>query len=227
MLRRRVADPGAVEVLSRADLVEAELRPAILNGILAPGTRLLPNEIATQLGFRVSPTPLREALMRLAETGLVEIEPNRGASVARLTAAELGELYELRMMLEPWALERSVRAGDAAWKAELSAKFSALRSIGQAQGYAELDGAHRALHTAMLSRCDSQWLLSLVLTLADNSSRYRASAGRLLERRSGSRSAKIHKPMVDACLAGDPEMAATLCREHIAAMQESAKMALS
>jgi DNA-binding GntR family transcriptional regulator len=213
--------------MSRTDVVEAQLRSAILNGVLAPGTRLIPAEIATRLGFRVSPTPLREALLRLAESGMVELPPNRGASVARLSVEELDELYELRMQLEPRALERSVLAGDAAWREELSASLKALRQVDEDQEYAVLDNAHRNLHSAMLARCDSEWLLKLVLTLADNSGRYRTSAGRVIGRRSGAGSARVHKPLVDACLAGDAELAAERCREHISNLHKAARKAIA
>jgi GntR family transcriptional regulator, carbon starvation induced regulator len=211
------------DLLSRADLAERELRQAILTGVLGPGTRLQPGDIATQLQLRLSPTPLREALLRLRERGLVDISPNRGARVAELSAAELGELYELRLMLEPMAVERSVRAGDGLWQAEVRQRVRDLQHVGQHEPYAVLDDAHRALHNALMSRCGSAWLLNIVDVLADNSSRYRAAAGRALGRRSGAGSARHHQPLVAACLAGDAALAATLSREHIAEMLDAAR----
>jgi GntR family carbon starvation induced transcriptional regulator len=173
-----------------------------------------------RLHLRLSPTPLREALLRLHERGLVEILPNRGARVAGLSAAELDELHELRVLLEPWAVERSVRAGGEGWQAEVQRKLHELRQVRKEAPYAVLDDAHRALHSALMSRCGSQWLLAIVELLADNSSRYRATAGRVLGPRSGAGSARHHQALVDACLSGDADSAAALSKEHVSEMHQ-------
>lgn len=94
-LRSRTAHEYAREVLRRA----------ILDGRLAAGTRLVQGQLAAELG--VSTTPLREALRDLASEGLIVMEPQRGAVVRSLSVAEVTEIYELRMVLEPLALRRS------------------------------------------------------------------------------------------------------------------------
>ena len=67
------------------DTVIEHLRGFITEGVLAPGTKLNERELCETLG--ISRTPLREALKVLAVEGLIEINPNRGASVARMSAA--------------------------------------------------------------------------------------------------------------------------------------------
>ena len=76
---------------------------AILNGQLAGGTRLVQSELAKQLD--VSTTPVREALRDLASEGLILIDPHRGGVVNELGEAEVNEVYQIRLRLEPYALE--------------------------------------------------------------------------------------------------------------------------
>jgi DNA-binding GntR family transcriptional regulator len=86
------------------EYVRAELRSAILDGELPGGTRLLQSEIGERLG--VSTTPVREALRDLVTEGLVFFDAHRGAVVRTLQLAEVREIYELRMTLEPLLVQR-------------------------------------------------------------------------------------------------------------------------
>jgi DNA-binding GntR family transcriptional regulator len=88
----------ALQRISTVDAVAASLRTRILDGELHAGERLRELELVADYG--VARHSLRAALRALAAEGLVTIEPNRGASVARLTAADLGALFELRTALE-------------------------------------------------------------------------------------------------------------------------------
>ncbi|VXC95744.1 Transcriptional regulator, GntR family [Burkholderia sp. 8Y] len=81
------------------------LRAEILNGVYAPNTRLRQEEIAKRLS--VSTTPVREAFRDLRAEGLVSIDPNKGVVTRPLTAADVSEIYELRMVLEPMLAERA------------------------------------------------------------------------------------------------------------------------
>ncbi|MFJ9370006.1 GntR family transcriptional regulator [Nocardia sp. NPDC101769] len=83
---------------SRASYVQEVMRSEILSGAMAPGTPILQDAIAERLG--VSITPVREALRNLESVGLVVYEPNFGAKVAELSAAEIEELYLLRGTVE-------------------------------------------------------------------------------------------------------------------------------
>jgi DNA-binding GntR family transcriptional regulator len=81
------------------------LRAEILNGTYAPNTRLRQDEIARRLS--VSTTPVREAFRDLRAEGLVSIDPNKGVVTRALTAADVSEIYELRMVLEPMLASRA------------------------------------------------------------------------------------------------------------------------
>lgn len=94
----------AREVLPNS--VTTILRQAILKGDLKPEERLVQADIADQLG--VSRMPVREALKTLEMEGLVSLEPHKGAVVNSLTMEDINEIYELRTILEPFTLEKSM-----------------------------------------------------------------------------------------------------------------------
>ena len=78
------------------------LRDAILDGRLAQGERI--NEVQVSRTLGISRGPLREALRRLEEEGLVRSTPNRGASVVRVSARDALDLLNVRRLLEPYAV---------------------------------------------------------------------------------------------------------------------------
>ena len=88
------------------DLIAESLREEILRGALAPGQALRQEELADRFG--VSRLPVRDALLRLEAQGLVHVFPNRGAFVISLSADEVTEIYEMRLLLEGDILERAV-----------------------------------------------------------------------------------------------------------------------
>ena len=198
---------------SRTDWVTERLRDAILRGELHPGDRLLISHLRER--WAISQTPLREAVQRLAAEGWVVQTSQRGARVASVSIAEMHELYELRLLLEPMALERALahvtdqelRAADAA--------FDELR-VALAKDpidFAEEELIHRRFHAELRSACDSQWLLRLVDTLTDHCARYRTLSWVL---RGGSRAVlDEHADLLDAFRRRDVPTAVRLCRKHI------------
>lgn len=91
---------------SIGDMVYEVLREALLSGAFAPGEHLRQEALATAIG--VSRLPVRSALIKLDTEGLVTFNPRRGAVVKTLTHAQVREIYELRNLLEPYALRKSM-----------------------------------------------------------------------------------------------------------------------
>ena len=85
------------------DTVVEHLREFIVEGVLAPGTKLNERELCETLG--ISRTPLREALKVLAAEGLIDISQNRGATVSKMTDAEIWETFEVMSGLEAFSGE--------------------------------------------------------------------------------------------------------------------------
>jgi DNA-binding GntR family transcriptional regulator len=88
------------------EMTETFIRQAILRGVFRPGERVPQDEIAAALG--VSRMPVRASLRPLEAEGLLDIRPHRGAVVAALRREEITELYEMRVLLEGYLLERAI-----------------------------------------------------------------------------------------------------------------------
>src|SRR3954451_18280911 len=94
-------DLPMVNVRTKAEAAYQELAARILDGSMQPGSTVRQETLAAALG--VSITPLREALRRLESNGLVILEAHRTLTVAPLSAAEVRELYAVRLQLDPFA----------------------------------------------------------------------------------------------------------------------------
>ena len=102
--------PVAEAAESAAASIEKDLRRAIVELDMLPGTRLSEQDIATRLG--VSRQPVREAMIRLANSRLIEIRPHRGTVVARISAREMTEALFVRQSVEISVVERAAQNFD-------------------------------------------------------------------------------------------------------------------
>src|SRR5215470_5832520 len=102
---------------SLADEIVDRLREAIYNGQLAPNEHLREEMLASFLGL--SRGPIREALAQLEREGLVIRQPNRWATVARLSLQDLEEVYSLRLALEELAVKEAIRMANTAYFDEM------------------------------------------------------------------------------------------------------------
>ncbi|SOZ18129.1 putative Transcriptional regulator, GntR family [Cupriavidus taiwanensis] len=106
------------------DTVVEHLRQFIVEGVFAPGTKLNERELCETLG--ISRTPLREALKVLAAEGLIDLLPNRGASISRMSEAEVRESFELMSGLEAFSGELACERITAAELAQIKALHYAM-----------------------------------------------------------------------------------------------------
>jgi DNA-binding GntR family transcriptional regulator len=156
---------------TRADWAEQRLRTAILTGELRPGERILTEQLAAD--WQLSPTPLREAIRSLAQNGLVELSPQRGAAVAGLSPEEVANIYELRLLLEPRALRGSLRRRSWSWRADVETAWEELRGAWGDAPHAPpgIEPAHTRFHEALSGACGNAELLRLTRRLAAQSMR--------------------------------------------------------
>ena len=119
------------ETATLAEQVYRALLGAILERRLRPGARLTLDDLAAQL--KVSRTPVRDAVARLAAEGLVQTAGRRGFCVPVLSAEELSELYDLRLMCELFAVEQGIGNLTPALLAEMTALAESCLEIVRAE----------------------------------------------------------------------------------------------
>jgi DNA-binding GntR family transcriptional regulator len=151
---------------SVVDELAGVLRVQILDGALAPGARLREVELAS--GYDVSRHTLRAALRQLAAEGLVRIEPQRGASVARLEVDALVDLFAFRTALEIEAAHRALQFGDGKLPETVHRALDRLvTASAKARPSAQALGeAHAALHGSLVAASQSPRIVAAYATLA-------------------------------------------------------------
>ena len=192
-----------------AGLVAERLRGEIVAGDLPSGSRLRQVEIARRFG--VSTTPVREALAALQREGLVRLHPQRGAVVFVPTVADLREHYEIRGALEALAAARAAERFQPDWAEPLELLLDEMAGGPPAGRYLELN---QRFHTGVYERSGRSRLVDMIAALRDASSAYlniyRAAADFPVERLDAE-----HREILAACVARDPERAATAARTHL------------
>ncbi|MBF6593068.1 MAG: GntR family transcriptional regulator [Thermaceae bacterium] len=196
---------------NRTKEVYETLKEAILTQQLPPTTPLIESQLAQALGL--SKTPVREALLHLANEGLVNLEPIKGASVHSLSLSEIRDIFEMRLHLEPLAL---IQSAPLLSEAELGALEQLLVEAESAlvkPDFARLSllnlQFHRGLYSAASNRLLVGWLDSLgerrrLLSL-QGWQRHNRSLAEWQE----------HRAILRAVQKGQTEVAALRLREHI------------
>ncbi len=190
------------------EFVEAALREAILSGAVPGGTPLRQEELATAFG--VSRMPVREALRQLEARALVEFHPHRGAVVADISPTDAADISAIRAALEPAALRASVphlTAGDLDLAADLLAEMDAETDPGR------MGELNRRFHMTLYARCGLPRLLALVeqhLAAGDRYLRFQFEALAY-----GAPSQREHGALLEACRAGDADLACRVLAEHV------------
>ncbi|GAA0940332.1 GntR family transcriptional regulator [Virgisporangium aurantiacum] len=194
-----------------ADLQYARLRAEILDGTFPPGATLLETVLSERYG--VSRTPMREALTRLAQDGLL-VRSTRGFQVRRYSPEDILEIYEARIALETTgaALAASrrtdfdlVRLTHLVDERRAATDRSTFGKLNNRWHEALRAAAHNATITDLLERLDS------LLTLYPHRTPFPPSADR---------SAEEHAEILDAIRARDADGAQALMRDHLKHMRD-------
>jgi DNA-binding GntR family transcriptional regulator len=195
-----------------SDLVVDAIRSAILAGRLAPGQTLVERRLAEQLG--VSKTPVREALIALSAAGLVTVTPNRGTVVRTLAAEDVRQAYEVRALLEPWAVARTVRRAAPDTASAARAALAEARTHLSAADHLPLSLANRRFHRVLYAGCGN----ALVVSQLDGLQELTAlgAVALIWAREPTWRTEHAdHQEILDAVTAGAAGRAERLVRQHI------------
>ena len=195
-----------------------QIRRRILANELPPGTQLLEQQLADNLGM--SRTPVREAVMRLAREGLVEVRPRHGIRVLPVSASDMREIYEILTALEAAAAEACASRGLN--DEEMARLTDAVEAMDVALAADDLDAwaaADEVFHRALTELGGNRRLQAFVNTTWDQAHRARMVTLRLRPKPVGSNDA--HRAVVAAIAARDPDTARRLHRLH---RQESGRL---
>ena len=136
--------------IRRSEQLGGQIEERIVTGIYPPGTRLDEQELAASFG--VSRTPVREALIQLASTGLIDIRPRRGAIVPEMQAERLLEMFEMMAELEAMCgrlATRRIRPDELTKLEDAHQACSAARDAGDPDTYYQLNEVfHHCIYEA-------------------------------------------------------------------------------
>ena len=211
------ADPAGGSAAARA---YAHVKQRLLDGRFAGGALLSENELAQRLGL--SRTPVRQAFVALEAEGLLELYPKRGALVVPISAAEIEDVFEARMLIEEHCARRAAAAAGAELARDLEQAI-----VEQQHAAARLDSAgfargDREFHQAIVAAARNAIMLRWCDALRDRQQRI-AAASLAGSPSFAERFIAEHRDIAAALQRGDGDAAATLTTAHLHSARELAR----
>jgi GntR family transcriptional regulator, carbon starvation induced regulator len=207
---------------TQASALVERVRTEIVAGALAPGSKLKLPDLSKR--YQSGINPLREALARLSATGLVLLEDQKGFRVSPVSREDLLDLTHVRTEIECLALRQAIAHGDVEWEARVIAAHHRLSRVkltvpGNPRKLSDAwESIHQDFHLALISGCNSRWLIRFHNVLAEQSARYRRLSFRFAD---GKRDiAGEHAKLVDAVLARNADRACELIGAHFSRTTE-------
>ena len=192
--------------------ITSALEREIATGALAPGVRL--DEVGLAERFGTSRTPIREALSRLASSGFVVHRANKGAIVAKLSLAELMEMFELMAELEAMCGRLAAHRASDAELTQLKANHDACRTLAQSGAAEAYYNANVMLHETIYAATHNTYLAGETIKLRNKLAPYRRL--QLRRRNRPAESFGEHEAVVLAICEGRADDASQLLRAHVA-----------
>lgn len=193
---------------SASSIVFDVLRKAIIEGELVEGAPLRQDEIANM--FSTSRIPVREAISRLEELGLVKTQRYKGAVVAGLSADEAAEVFDLRALLEPEILRDAMTRMPKGGLQEAREQCQAFSNSPKPMDWGDLN---RDFHKTLYSASNLKYFKEVAENAMDRVERY--IRAQLLMSDGMARADREHLAILEACEDGDGDRASLLLRDHI------------
>lgn len=187
-----------------------ELREAILTGRLAPGSPVLQELVAGELGL--SRVPVREALKMLEGEGLVTYEAHRGYVVTKLTPLEVKEVYRIRELLEDEAVSKAAKNLDRSDIEKMVALNEKLAKAYQSGDLLDILTTNRQFHDVIFAKGGTQKLQKLINVMWDSIESYRSSY--FINTENHAELLEEHNKIIQAAAAGDTKDLLRLTRLH-------------
>jgi DNA-binding GntR family transcriptional regulator len=209
------ATADTLRTTSRSEFVFASLRDAIWDGRFAPGERIPEEEIARSLG--VSRTPVREALRRLQERGMLTVGAGRSLVVAELSKQQVLELYAMREILEGSAARFAARHAN---EAEIDMLHGLLGELDKHRDDPRLlVSLNRRFHRAVCDAAHNRYLIATLDGMHDALALLNSNTFRVPNRRSETDAE--HRRIVRAIERRDPDEAEKAARDHVRQAQRT------
>lgn len=189
------------------------LRQAIQTGALGPGAQLVERELAAQLG--ISRVPIREAIQRLADEGLVKRTANRGAAVYLPSADEIEEITSMRIVLEQFVVERVMERWQPPSEASLNAIVRAMQSGVNDKDRPRLVALDSEFHITTWRMAEHTVLMELVSSLRQRVARLLNETIGLMPDDALDGIVTSHQTLIAAFAAGETGAAQEAMRQHI------------
>ena len=206
--------PSSLARIPRSSLREEAkqaIRACVITGEIAPGHIYSAPTLAESLG--VSATPVREALLDLANEGLVEAVRNRGFRVVELDECDLDEIFEMRVLVEVPSVGNAVGKHSPEQLKGLHSIAAEIERAAERGDLARFLTADQEFHSGLIAPLNNRRLSELVIRLRDQQRltglRELAESSTLLA------TAREHYAILDAVIAGDRTAAESLMRSHL------------
>lgn len=193
------------------EAVAASLRNRILAGEFKDGEQLRQEAIAS--AYEVSRMPVREALRQLEAEGLVRLQTHKGAIVTTLSPKEVGELFDLRVMLEVDLLQQAIPRMKERDFVASEAALARLEVAYHKREVAGWGGLNWQFHQSLYAPADRPQTMAIALNINNQTNRYVRL--QLLLTGAFERAEREHREMLKLCRAGHQTQAASLLRKHI------------
>ena len=197
--------------MRRAEALRDEIEQDIVTGRYRPGERLDEQSLADRFG--VSRTPIREALMQLASSGMVELHARRGAFVISLSLKEILERFETMAALEGMCGALAARRITDEQRATLLAAHEECLNVAKSGASDPYYYANERFHQAIYDACHNSYLAEQARQLHNRLKPYRRL--QLRARQRIVHSLAEHQKIVDAIMAGDSAKAEQRLRDHV------------
>ncbi len=211
-------EPVRAKPISHATEICQQIEADILAGRLSPGDRLDERSLAERFG--VSRTPVREALQRLAASGIVVLQARQGAAVAQLSIPNLLDAFIVIAELEALAAALAARRVQAAEREELEAAHADCAAAAEARDQEAFNAANDRFHAAIIAASQNTTLQEQIRQVQLMTAPYRRRStfqpGRM------ETSVIEHQGVLDAILSSDADRASAAMRQHVNLLAQDA-----
>ena len=220
-----MAEPSSSTRMVRAalyDEVVQRLRQMILEGELAPGSRVPERILCEQLG--ISRTPLREALRALTSEGLIDMAPHRGATVSKLSASDLDNMFEVMEALEALSGELACERITDMGIAQVKRLHNEMLKHYKRRDRPEYFRFNQLIHETLVQAAGNAVLSSVYAALGARIRRARYMANLSEER--WHQAVEEHEMILAALISRDAAQLGTLLKDHLRHKRQSLNAAL-